>query len=126
MTGKLFSREPPVSEPRAIPLLLAAEPSEYLTTGEVGKRLKWGARTMRQKVADGFFEKDREYVQPPTSMSRGSVAVKLLVSVQAHPLDERCPSRIIVKGIENALSSLDMLFTGGNTGKLLVQVSEES
>jgi NADPH-dependent curcumin reductase CurA len=31
----------------------------------------------------------------------------------------------IVKGIENALSSLDMLFTGGNTGKLLVQVSEE-
>ena len=31
----------------------------------------------------------------------------------------------IVKGIENALTSLDMLFTGGNTGKLLVQVSEE-
>lgn len=31
----------------------------------------------------------------------------------------------IVKGIENALSSLDMLFTGANTGKLLVQVSEE-
>jgi NADPH-dependent curcumin reductase CurA len=31
----------------------------------------------------------------------------------------------IVKGIENALSSLDMLFTGGNTGKLLIQVSEE-
>jgi NADPH-dependent curcumin reductase len=32
----------------------------------------------------------------------------------------------IVKGIENALSSLDMLFTGKNTGKLLIQVSEES
>jgi NADPH-dependent curcumin reductase CurA len=31
----------------------------------------------------------------------------------------------VVKGIENALSSLDMLFTGKNTGKLLVQVSEE-
>ncbi len=31
----------------------------------------------------------------------------------------------IVKGIENAVSSLDMLFTGGNTGKLLIQVSEE-
>jgi NADPH-dependent curcumin reductase CurA len=31
----------------------------------------------------------------------------------------------IVKGIENALSSLDMLFTGKNTGKLLIQVSEE-
>jgi NADPH-dependent curcumin reductase CurA len=31
----------------------------------------------------------------------------------------------IVKGIENALNSLDMLFTGGNTGKLLIQVSEE-
>jgi hypothetical protein len=32
----------------------------------------------------------------------------------------------IVKGIENALPSLDMLFTGKNTGKLLIQVSEES
>jgi NADPH-dependent curcumin reductase CurA len=31
----------------------------------------------------------------------------------------------IVPGIENALSALDMLFTGGNTGKLLIQVSEE-
>lgn len=31
----------------------------------------------------------------------------------------------VVKGIENALSALDLLFTGGNTGKLLVQVSEE-
>jgi len=31
----------------------------------------------------------------------------------------------VVKGIENALGSLDMLFTGKNTGKLLVQVSEE-
>jgi hypothetical protein len=31
----------------------------------------------------------------------------------------------IVPGIENALTSLDMLFTGGNTGKLLIQVSEE-
>ncbi|MBV9539655.1 MAG: NADP-dependent oxidoreductase, partial [Alphaproteobacteria bacterium] len=31
----------------------------------------------------------------------------------------------VVKGIENALSSLDMLFTGKNTGKLLVQVSDE-
>ncbi|HXC57636.1 MAG TPA: NADP-dependent oxidoreductase [Rhizomicrobium sp.] len=31
----------------------------------------------------------------------------------------------VVKGIENALSSLNLLFTGGNTGKLLVQVSEE-
>ncbi len=30
------------------------------------------------------------------------------------------------KGIENALSALNLLFTGGNTGKLLVQVSEES
>jgi len=29
----------------------------------------------------------------------------------------------IVKGIENALSSLDMLFTGKNTGKLLIEVS---
>ncbi len=32
----------------------------------------------------------------------------------------------IVKGIENALPSLDMLFTGKNTGKLLIQVSEET
>lgn len=31
----------------------------------------------------------------------------------------------IVKGMENALSALDLLFTGGNTGKLLVQASEE-
>ena len=31
----------------------------------------------------------------------------------------------VVPGIENALSALGMLFTGGNTGKLLVQVSEE-
>jgi NADPH-dependent curcumin reductase CurA len=31
----------------------------------------------------------------------------------------------VVGGIENALSALDLLFTGGNTGKLLVQVSEE-
>lgn len=31
----------------------------------------------------------------------------------------------IVPGIENALSSLDMLFTGKNTGKLLIKVSEE-
>jgi NADPH-dependent curcumin reductase CurA len=31
----------------------------------------------------------------------------------------------VVKGIENALSALNMLFTGANTGKLLVQVSEE-
>ena len=31
----------------------------------------------------------------------------------------------VVKGIENALSALDLLFTGGNTGKLLVQVSDE-
>ena len=30
----------------------------------------------------------------------------------------------VVKGIENALSALNLLFTGGNTGKLLVQVSE--
>ena len=32
----------------------------------------------------------------------------------------------IVKGIENSLSALNMLFTGGNTGKLLVQVSDET
>jgi NADPH-dependent curcumin reductase CurA len=31
----------------------------------------------------------------------------------------------IVKGIENALPSLDMLFTGQNTGKLLIQMSDE-
>lgn len=31
----------------------------------------------------------------------------------------------IVKGMENALSALDLLFTGGNTGKLLVQASDE-
>lgn len=31
----------------------------------------------------------------------------------------------VVKGIENAMSALDLLFTGGNTGKLLVQASEE-
>ncbi|MBS0470538.1 MAG: NADP-dependent oxidoreductase [Proteobacteria bacterium] len=31
----------------------------------------------------------------------------------------------IVKGIESALPSLDMLFTGKNTGKLLIQVSDE-
>jgi len=31
----------------------------------------------------------------------------------------------VVKGIENARSALDLLFTGGNTGKLLVQVSDE-
>lgn len=30
----------------------------------------------------------------------------------------------LVQGIENALSALDLLFTGGNTGKLLVQVSD--
>jgi len=30
-----------------------------------------------------------------------------------------------VKGIENSLTALDMLFTGGNTGKLLIQMSEE-
>lgn len=30
----------------------------------------------------------------------------------------------IVKGLEHALSALDLLFTGGNTGKLLLQVSE--
>jgi len=27
--------------------------------------------------------------------------------------------------MENALSALNLLFTGGNTGKLLVQASEE-
>jgi NADPH-dependent curcumin reductase CurA len=31
----------------------------------------------------------------------------------------------VVKGIENALSALNLLFTGGNTGKLLVQMSDE-
>lgn len=31
----------------------------------------------------------------------------------------------IVKGMENALDALGMLFTGGNTGKLLIQASEE-
>jgi hypothetical protein len=31
----------------------------------------------------------------------------------------------VVKGMENALSALNLLFTGGNTGKLLVQASEE-
>ncbi|MEJ0026365.1 MAG: NADP-dependent oxidoreductase [Rhizomicrobium sp.] len=31
----------------------------------------------------------------------------------------------IVPGIENAVGALDMLFTGKNTGKLLIQVSEE-
>ncbi len=31
----------------------------------------------------------------------------------------------VAKGIENALSALNLLFTGGNTGKLLLQVSEE-
>jgi len=31
----------------------------------------------------------------------------------------------IVKGVENALSALNLLFTGGNTGKLLLQMSEE-
>jgi NADPH-dependent curcumin reductase CurA len=31
----------------------------------------------------------------------------------------------LVRGIENALSALDLLFTGGNTGKLLVKVSDE-
>jgi NADPH-dependent curcumin reductase CurA len=31
----------------------------------------------------------------------------------------------LVRGIENALSALNLLFTGGNTGKLLVQVSDE-
>jgi len=30
----------------------------------------------------------------------------------------------VVKGLENALGALDLLFTGGNTGKLLVQVSD--
>jgi len=32
----------------------------------------------------------------------------------------------LVNGIENALSALDLLFTGGNTGKLLVKVSDET
>lgn len=32
----------------------------------------------------------------------------------------------LVEGIENALSALDLLFTGGNTGKLLVKVSDEN
>jgi len=31
----------------------------------------------------------------------------------------------VVDGIENALGALDLLFTGGNTGKLLVKVSDE-
>ena len=31
----------------------------------------------------------------------------------------------LVNGIENALSALNLLFTGGNTGKLLVKVSDE-
>jgi NADPH-dependent curcumin reductase CurA len=31
----------------------------------------------------------------------------------------------VVKGLENALDALGLLFTGGNTGKLLVQVSDE-
>jgi NADPH-dependent curcumin reductase CurA len=31
----------------------------------------------------------------------------------------------VVKGMENALSALNLLFTGGNTGKLLVQASDE-
>jgi len=31
----------------------------------------------------------------------------------------------VVKGLENAVDALGLLFTGGNTGKLLVQVSEE-
>ncbi len=32
----------------------------------------------------------------------------------------------IVKGIENSVDALGMLFTGGNTGKLLIQVSQEA
>jgi NADPH-dependent curcumin reductase CurA len=31
----------------------------------------------------------------------------------------------IVKGLENAPTALPMLFSGGNTGKLVVQVSNE-
>ncbi len=31
----------------------------------------------------------------------------------------------VVKGMENALDALNLLFTGGNTGKLLVQASDE-
>jgi hypothetical protein len=50
---------PAVSEPREI-----AEPSEYLTTPAVAKKLAWSARTMRSKIASGFFMAGREFVQP--------------------------------------------------------------
>jgi NADPH-dependent curcumin reductase CurA len=31
----------------------------------------------------------------------------------------------VVDGLENAVSALDKLFTGGNTGKLLVRIGPE-
>jgi hypothetical protein len=53
-----------VSDLRAIAPTPAVEPSEYLTTGEVGRRLRWSRRTMRAKIASGFFVEGREFFQP--------------------------------------------------------------
>lgn len=43
---------------------MSVEP-EYLTTAEVGKRLKWSARTMRAKIAAGVFVAGKHFFQPP-------------------------------------------------------------
>jgi hypothetical protein len=40
------------------------EPEGYLTTAEVMKRLKWSARTMRAKIADGVFREGQHFFQP--------------------------------------------------------------
>jgi hypothetical protein len=52
---------------RDAPRLIGSEAEivpEYLTTAEVGRRLKWSARTIRTKVAEGFFVEGREFVAP--------------------------------------------------------------
>jgi hypothetical protein len=40
-------------------------PDEYLTIEELSKRLKLGAKTIRNKMASGIFQKGVHYFSPP-------------------------------------------------------------
>jgi hypothetical protein len=41
------------------------QPEGYLTTAEVCRRLKWSARTIRDKIAAAVFREGVHFFQPP-------------------------------------------------------------
>jgi hypothetical protein len=42
------------------------QPDGYLTTAEVGRRLKWSPRTIREKIAGGIFREGVHFFQQPS------------------------------------------------------------